>query len=54
MEQLRVSPPPVVRHPHMALDRRDLSRMPSSFGLMYTGLEGTDVLIGDGMVVDLS
>lgn len=54
MNQLIVTPSPVARHQHLALDRRDIARVPSSFGLMYTGLEGTDVLIGDGMIVDLS
>lgn len=38
----------------IAMDRRDIPRSPVSFGLMYSGLHGNDVLMGDGTVVDLS
>ncbi len=36
------------------IDRRDESRASASFGLMYSGLDDTEVLMGDGTVVDLS
>lgn len=36
------------------IDRRDESRASTSFGLMYSGLDDTEVLMGDGTVVDLS
>ncbi len=43
--------------PHQSrgsIERRKLLRTTVSFGLMYSGVSGEDVLIGDGTVVDLS
>jgi len=43
--------------PHQSqrsIERRGLPRRSISFGLMYSGVSGEDVLIGDGTVVDLS
>lgn len=42
------------RHSHQYLNRRRIVRTSVSFGLMYSGLDDEDVLIGDGTVVDLS
>jgi hypothetical protein len=39
---------------HTSMERRRISRAPVSFGLMYSGINGDDVLIGDGSAVDLS
>lgn len=35
-------------------ERRGIDRIPLSFGLMYSGLNETGVVLGDGMVVDMS
>jgi len=37
-----------------SIERRRMSRTCASLGLMYSGINGEDVLIGDGSVVDLS
>ncbi len=42
------------RHSHHSIERRKIGRTTISFGLMYSGFNGEDVLIGDGSVVDLS
>jgi hypothetical protein len=42
------------RHSHRSIERRKMGRTSVSFGLMYSGFNGEDVLIGDGTVVDLS
>lgn len=42
------------RHSHHSIERRTIERTTISFGLMYSGFNGEDVLIGDGSVVDLS
>ncbi|MBX3318515.1 MAG: PilZ domain-containing protein [Nitrospira sp.] len=39
---------------HPSIERRTIHRTAVSFGLMYSGFNGEDVLIGDGSVVDLS
>ena len=39
---------------HRSIERRSVPRRSLSFGLMYSGVSGEDVLIGDGTVVDLS
>ena len=39
---------------HRSIERRRLLRKSISFGLMYSGVSGEDVLIGDGTIVDLS
>lgn len=35
-------------------DRREINRAPLSFGLMYSGLDENEVLMGNGTVVDMS
>ncbi|MDH5741419.1 MAG: PilZ domain-containing protein [Nitrospira sp.] len=42
------------RHSRGSIERRTMGRTNVSFGLMYSGFNGEDVLIGDGTVVDLS
>lgn len=42
------------RHSHRSIERRKMLRTRVSFGLMYSGFNEEDVLIGDGTVVDLS
>lgn len=39
---------------HRSIERRNQVRRNLAFGLMYSGVSGEDVLIGDGTVVDLS
>ncbi len=39
---------------HRLIERRTITRTNVFFGLMYSGITGDDVLIGDGTVVDLS
>ena len=36
------------------MESRRIPRAPVSFGLMYSGIDGHEVLIGDGSVVNLS
>ena len=43
-----------VPFPSPSAERRGGPRLPVSFKLMYAGMTKADVLIGDGMVVDLS
>jgi hypothetical protein len=35
-------------------DRRRIARVPTHFGLMYSGMDSGRMLIGDGMAMDLS
>ncbi|MGE0468650.1 MAG: hypothetical protein Nkreftii_003422 [Candidatus Nitrospira kreftii] len=42
------------QHSRDSIERRKRGRTIVSFGLMYSGFNGEDVLIGDGTVVDLS
>lgn len=35
-------------------DRRHIMRVPAQFGLMYSGMDSGQMLIGDGMVTNLS
>lgn len=51
MKHLRRSEAPYLSH---AIERRKMSRTGASFGLMYSGINGDDVLIGDGSAVDVS
>ncbi|MDF0673819.1 MAG: PilZ domain-containing protein [Nitrospira sp.] len=51
MKHLRRSETPCSSH---SIERRRMRRSCVSFGLMYSGLNGDDVLIGDGSAVDLS
>jgi PilZ domain len=39
---------------HRSIERRRAPRKSVSFGLMYSGVSGEEVLIGDGTIVDLS
>lgn len=50
-KDLRRSEKPCSSH---SIERRRMSRTCASFGLMYSGIKGDDVLIGDGSAVDLS
>lgn len=43
-----------VPHSSHSIERRRMSRSCVSLGLMYSGVNGEDVLIGDGSAVDLS
>jgi hypothetical protein len=54
MKQMKLARETVAHHPHRSIERRGIYRAPVSFGLMYSGLSGDDVLMGDGTVVDLS
>lgn len=40
--------------PAATTEQRVVARTPVSFGLMYSGVTDTDVIMGDGTVVDLS
>ncbi|NGZ10848.1 MAG: PilZ domain-containing protein [Nitrospira sp. LK70] len=51
MKHLGRSKTPCSAH---AIERRRMRRSCVSFGLMYSGINGDDVLIGDGSAVDLS
>lgn len=42
------------RSHHIMSDRREINRAPLSFGLMYSGLDENEVLMGDGTVIDMS
>ncbi|NGZ97282.1 MAG: hypothetical protein CV089_14390 [Nitrospira sp. WS110] len=54
MRQMKHMKPSEGRHSHPSIERRTIRRTAVSFGLMYSGFNGEDVLIGDGSVVDLS
>lgn len=54
MKQLKITKQTAVLHPHVSIERRRITRVPVSFGLMYSGISGDDVLMGDGTVMDLS
>lgn len=51
MKHLRRSETPSSSH---SIERRRMRRTCASFGLMYSGINGDDVLIGDGSAIDLS
>jgi hypothetical protein len=51
MKHLRQSEVPYSSH---SIERRRMRRSFVSLGLMYSGINGDDVLIGDGSAVDLS
>lgn len=42
------------QYSYRTIERRGVRRVSVSFGLMYSGFNGEDVLVGDGTVVDLS
>jgi CBS domain-containing protein len=54
MQQLKASGQPTTHHAEMIMERRDISRAPVSFGVMYSGIINNEALIGDGTVIDLS
>lgn len=54
MKQVKTTKQAAALPPHMSMERRRIPRAPVSFGLMYSGINGDDVLMGDGIVVDLS
>lgn len=39
---------------YLPSERRAIDRTPMAFGLMYSGLDDTDVIMGDGTAIDLS
>lgn len=51
MKHVRRSEMPYSSH---SIERRRMGRSSVSLGLMYSGINGDDVLIGDGSAVDLS
>ena len=51
MKHLRRSEAP---NSSRSIERRRMRRTCASFGLMYSGIHGDDVLIGDGSAFDLS
>ena len=51
MKRSRRSETPYSSH---SIERRRMKRTCASFGIMYSGINGDDVLIGDGTAVDLS
>ena len=52
MKQMKVATQNEAHHP--AVERRGIHRQPVSFGLMYSAMTEDDVLMGDGIVIDLS
>lgn len=52
MKQKKVATQNLVHH--STVERRGIPRGPVSFGLMYSGITGDDVLMGDGIAIDLS
>jgi hypothetical protein len=54
MKQVKIAKQTAAIHPHMSMERRRIPRVPVSFGIMYSGINGDDVLMGDGTVMDLS
>lgn len=57
MKHLKVENQSSILYPHrsqMSAEQRRIPRTPVSFGLMYSGINRNDVLIGDGTVIDLS
>ena len=54
MKQAKSATQLIPHHVRGSIERRKLLRTTVSFGLMYSGVCGEDVLIGDGSVVDLS
>lgn len=54
MKQMKVAKRTSAHHSQGSMERRRIPRTPVSFGLMYSGLTGDDVLMGDGIVVNLS
>lgn len=54
MKQAKIAKQIGTPHPDMSMERHRVPRAPISFGLMYSGIRGDDILMGDGTAVDLS
>ena len=54
MRQVRRTAELELHQSHHSIERRRAARKSVSFGIMYSGVSGDDVLIGDGTMVDLS
>ncbi len=54
MRQMKIARQTAAHHPHRLMELRSIPRAPVSFGLMYSCVDGDDVLMGDGTAVDLS
>ena len=54
MSQIKQARRGEIQYSHRTIERRNMRRVSVSFGLMYSGFNGEDVLVGDGTVVDLS
>ena len=54
MKQVKHLRQPETPYSSHSIERRRMRRTCASFGLMYSGINGDDVLIGDGNAVDLS
>lgn len=54
MKQVKIAKQTAALHSHMSMKRRRIPRTPVSFRLMYSGINGDAVPMGDGTVVDVS
>ncbi len=54
MRKMKIARQTAAHHPPRSMEWRSIRRAPVSFGLMYSCIDGDDVLMGDGTVVDLS
>ncbi len=54
MKQMKTVKGMETTYPAHSVEHRRAKRIGVSFGLMYSGIHGDDVLIGDGNAVDLS
>lgn len=54
MKRMKSLRRPEIPYSSHSIERRRMRRTCASFGLMYSGINGDDVLIGDGSAVDLS
>lgn len=54
MKQVKHLRQPETPYSSHSIERRRIRRTCASFGLMYSGINGDDVFIGDGSTVDLS
>ncbi len=54
MKQVKHLRRPEIPYSSHSIERRRMRRTRVSFGIMYSGINGDDVFIGDGNAVDLS
>ena len=54
MKQVKHLRRPEIPYSSHSIDHRRMRRTRASFGIMYSGINGDDVFIGDGSAVDLS